>query len=341
MHSTQLEDESKLRDALSLAAQSSALASPEPANACILVTEGTSHGAALQRGADPVIAALSGFPGDPRGGTAYMVQEPSILEEAGRYTAVKSLLDAGISRVVACTSSLYKGQEGLAFEILKQAGVEINVGLLSAEAYMLNRAYLKWSRTQAPYVTLCAPSLPKALRAALRHAHDAVMLDIQSVEEEPDELFQDTTEQERARRLLRFILDPKLTIDPSTEVIASWDHDLILLTRNADKDRVDAVRGVGIAVEELAPDSREGWFDTLRTIASMQVLSLLVEGSEALGTELLNAKLVDELILEGASHYKHFSTTDLPARKLGNVEGTKIPVVAYLLSHDPHIVTSV
>lgn len=340
MHSTQLEDESKLRDALSLAAQSSALASPEPANACILVTEGTSYGAALQRGADPVIAALSGFPGDPKGGTAYMIQEPSTREEAGRGSAVKALLDAGISRVVACASSLHKGQEGLAFEILKQAGVEISVGLLTSEARMLNRAYLKWSRTQAPYVTLCSTGLPKALRAALRHAHDAVLLDLQPIVEEPDELFLDTTEQERARRLLRFIIDPELTIDPSTEFIASWDHDLILLTRNADKDRVDAVRGVGIAVEELAPNSREGWFDTLRTVASMQVLSLLVEGSEALGTELLNSKLVDELILEGASHYKHFSTTDLPARKLGNVEGTKIPVVTYLLSHEPPVVTA-
>lgn len=88
-----------------------------------------------------------------KGATAYVTLEP--CSHYGRTPpCAEGLIDAGIAKVICAMSDPNPLVAGRGFERLRQAGVDVVVGLLEADAIGLNPGFIKKMRTGMPYVQL-------------------------------------------------------------------------------------------------------------------------------------------------------------------------------------------
>ena len=144
---------------LELAARGQGLASPNPLVGAVVVDErgrivgsGTHIYAELKHA--EVLAIEEAGP-LARGNTLYLNLEP--CSHTGRTgPCAEAVIAAGIARVVCCMEDPNPLVAGKGFEKLRAAGIEVEVGLLEAEARRLNESFAQFIRTGLPFVTLKA-----------------------------------------------------------------------------------------------------------------------------------------------------------------------------------------
>lgn len=99
------------------------------------------------------INALAEAQEQARGGTAYVTLEPCChTGKTGPCT--KSLLDAGIKRVVVATSDPNPLVQNKGIEVLRKHGVQVEVGLLAQQARELNRGFMQRMQSNKPWITV-------------------------------------------------------------------------------------------------------------------------------------------------------------------------------------------
>ena len=183
--------------ALRLAERGLGSAWPNPAVGCVLVRDGRVVGRGwTQPGGRPhgEVEALRRAGDAALGATAYVSLEP--CAHYGRTPpCTMALLQAGMRRVVAATVDPDPRVDGRGIEQLRQAGVEVSVGLCRAEAEAINAGFILRVRAGRPLVTLkLATSLDgriatrsgesqwitgeqaRARGHLLRASHDAIMI---------------------------------------------------------------------------------------------------------------------------------------------------------------------
>src|SRR6185503_5109456 len=148
-------DERWMRRALALAEQSVGLASPNPAVGCVLVKDdriiGEGFHAYDQRDHAEIVALKAAGPA-AKGSTAYVTLEQ--CSHCGRTgPCADALIQAGVARVVAATADPNPEVNGCGLERLRQAGIEVGVGVLQEEARELNDAFVRYIQTRLPYLT--------------------------------------------------------------------------------------------------------------------------------------------------------------------------------------------
>src|SRR6266849_5057319 len=150
-------DEQFLREALDLARQGIGLVSPNPLVGAVIVD---SNGAVVGTGTHTYeglthaeVRALEQAGSKAKGGTLYINLEP--CSHHGRTPpCADAVIAAGIRRVVASMPDPNPAVSGRGFERLRAAGLEVQTGLLEAEARVLNESFAKYIRTKLPLVTL-------------------------------------------------------------------------------------------------------------------------------------------------------------------------------------------
>lgn len=87
------------------------------------------------------------------GATAYVTLEP--CSHTGRTPpCALGLIEAGIKRVVIAGLDPNPQVAGRGVKLLEEAGIAVTVGVLTAQAEVLNKGFLKAMRSQMPYVRL-------------------------------------------------------------------------------------------------------------------------------------------------------------------------------------------
>ncbi|MBT8423166.1 MAG: bifunctional diaminohydroxyphosphoribosylaminopyrimidine deaminase/5-amino-6-(5-phosphoribosylamino)uracil reductase RibD, partial [Gammaproteobacteria bacterium] len=128
---------------------------PNPNVGCVLVNgageivgEGW-HQRAGQPHAEPLAIAAAGD--RARGTTAYVTLEP--CNHHGRTPpCAEALISAGVTRVVAATEDPNPTVSGRGYDKLREAGLQVEAGLLEEEAVELNIGYTRRMRTGRPWV---------------------------------------------------------------------------------------------------------------------------------------------------------------------------------------------
>jgi len=324
------QDEFFMRRALELAARTTALASPNPQVGCVIVrtdanVEVVGEGAHLYDNYDhaEIVAlkqaaakGLSTF-----GATAYVTLEP--CSHHGRTgPCANALVEAGITRCVIATTDPNPLVSGRGIKILREANIEITIGVLQQQARDLNEAFAHFIRTRTPFVTLktalsadgkLAP--PPASRfpnqshwltgpaarhevQLLRHASDAILTGIGTVLAD-DPLLTDRTEESRRRPLLRIVLDMHLRIPRSSQLIRSTNRDLLILTSaTAPATKIESLTQDGAEVEVIPEHAgRLSLPAVLTMLAERNILSVLLEAGPHLNGAFLRQNLVDKAIL--------------------------------------------
>ena len=342
-----------MQRALTLAQETTALASPNPQVGCVLVQKGNiiGEGAHIYANFDHAeIAALkqAGERGlSPKGATAYVTLEP--CSHHGRTgPCAEALVAAGISRCVIATVDPNPLVSGQGIAKLRAANMEVTSGILQQQARDLNEAFAHFIRTRTPFVHLKAalsvdgklapppahrfPNQPfwltsPAARAEvqlLRHASDAILTGIGTVLAD-DPALTDRTGLARRRRLLRVILDTHLRIPLDSQLVRGVENDILILCgTSADHDRAIALRKKNIEVETL-PDhaGRLSLPAALAILAERNILSLLLECGSHVNGSFLRQNLVDKATLI-------YSETELGDQAIPFAQGIPSP---YLFEH--------
>ncbi len=308
-----------MRRALELAELGLGRTSPNPAVGAVIARNGVIVGEGYHRRAGEPHAeriAIGGAGDAARGADLYVTLEPC-CHHGRTPPCTDAIIEARMARVRYAMPDPDPRCAGGGEAALRVAGVEVEGGLLRAEAERLLEAYLKHRRTGLPFVTLkLAMSLDGAIATrtgdtrwvtcedsrrlvhGMRDRADAVMVGVGTVLADDPALT--TRDVPGGRDALRVIGDSKARTPTDARVVAQ-DGDagcIIAATGRAASDRLDALGRAGAEVLVL-PSGHEG-VDLPALMAALGergVLSVLLEGGGRLAWGALRAGIVDKVAL--------------------------------------------
>ncbi|HWQ32586.1 MAG TPA: bifunctional diaminohydroxyphosphoribosylaminopyrimidine deaminase/5-amino-6-(5-phosphoribosylamino)uracil reductase RibD [Blastocatellia bacterium] len=322
---------------LELAAQGKGLVSPNPLVGSIVVRDGEIVGRGFHRYSEVKHAeawALEEAGERARGATVYVSLEPCSHNGEGKRTppCVQALIEAGVKRVVAAMVDPNPKVNGRGFEMLRDAGIEVSVGLLEEQARRLNEKYVRFVTTGRPFVHLkAACSLDgriatragdskwitgeeaRAASQALRYEYDAILVGVGTVLAD-DPLLTDRTGQLRHRPLVRVVLDAGLRTPLSSQLVQTareWPllifaarHEMIdnmgfpIYSDSGDTsdERQQAFENLGVEVIRVAADG--GLLDLRQVLSELgrrALTSVIVEGGAEVAGSLIEQRLADKV----------------------------------------------
>ena len=247
-----------------------------------------------------------------RGATLYVTLEP--CAHHGRTPpCADAVVAAGVARVVACHGDPDPRVGGRGFARLREAGIEVEVGILAEEAVRLNLQFLVAATLRRPAVTLkWAMSLdgkiatvtgashwissPRARRwsLALREEHDAILVGSGTVLADDPRL--DRRLKLAAGPNLRVVLDRRLRTPPEAALF-TVPGPVLLYTESMDRERTEALAAQGAEVTRL-PAVEPG--TVLADLYQHGVRSVLVEGGGEVHASFVAAGLYDRVMVDCA-----------------------------------------
>jgi diaminohydroxyphosphoribosylaminopyrimidine deaminase / 5-amino-6-(5-phosphoribosylamino)uracil reductase len=312
-------DHAFMTQALSLAARGLATAHPNPRVGCVLVRAGQvlAEGWHERAGGPHAEAAALANLGtaSAAGATAYVTLEP--CNHHGRTPPCsEALIKAGVARVVYAIGDPNPLVKGGGAQRLREAGVQVQSGLLAAEATELNAGFIKRMRSGLPLVRVkLAMSLDG--RTALSDGRsqwitgEAARLDVQQWRARSaailtgvgtvladDPRLSVRPEGAAVRQPLRVILDSELKTPPQARVFEGTDvQGVWIFTASTDPLRIAALSARGARVERCANGATVDIPQVLSLLGKSGINEVLVEAGATLAGALVEQQCVDELLL--------------------------------------------
>lgn len=315
--------------ALALAERARYTARPNPMVGCVLVRDGAVIGEGWHRRPGDAHAevealdAASAAAGGASGATAYVTLEP--CSHHGRTPpCADALIAAGIAEVICGMQDPHPAVNGAGLSRLRDAGIGVRTGVMQAAAQRLNRGFTFRHTRGRPYVRLkIATSLDgatamrtgesqwitgpaaredvqrlRAMSCAIVTGVGTVLADDCSLTVRPAELGLDSQAAQLAsvRPPLRVVLDSGLRTPPGAKVLAGSAP--TLLCHDEAVPVPPSLLGAGCQL--LAVRRGDAGLDlqaVLAYLATQQCNEILVESGPRLAGALLQAGLLDELIV--------------------------------------------
>ncbi len=309
-----------MNEALRLAGRARGKTSPNPLVGAVLARNGRKIATGYHlRAGDPhaEVVALTKAGSDAKGSTLYVNLEPCC--HYGKTPPCADLIvKTAIKRVVVGTVDPNPLVAGKGIALLRQAGIEVDVGVLEDRCKQLNEVYLKFITTGIPFVTLkLAQTLDGKIAAksgdskwitgekARRFAHklraqtDVVLVGRGTVQKDDPELTVRGVKPARKDRPIRVILDSGLQISPSAKVISSGSCETIVATTEAApraREKVLQNRGASI-IRTRSHEGRVDIGELLKILGERGLTSVLVEGGAEVAWEFASRRLFDRAVL--------------------------------------------
>ncbi|ABF42338.1 5-amino-6-(5-phosphoribosylamino)uracil reductase [Candidatus Koribacter versatilis Ellin345] len=323
--------------ALELASKGIAMASPNPRVGAVVVNadgEVIGEGFHMYDGLKHAeVLALEQAGNAARGATLYLNLEPC-SHEGRTGPCADAVIAAGIKRVVCSMPDPNPLVAGRGFAKLREAGVELLVGVFADYARKLNEGFSKRIRTGLPLVTLKAAmtldgkiapppaevtdigfsqpgwitsEIARAHVQELRHAADSIMIGVGTVVSD-NPLLTDRTGLPRRRPLLRVVLDSQLRLPLDSRLVKTAHHDVLVFCSFAEEKKRAALEERGIQVEQVplaknepggvaVAGGRPDLNAVVERLGARELNSLIVEGGAAVNWAALAAGIVDKVFL--------------------------------------------
>jgi diaminohydroxyphosphoribosylaminopyrimidine deaminase/5-amino-6-(5-phosphoribosylamino)uracil reductase len=307
-------DSAYMQRALALAQLGWGQTAPNPMVGAVVVAAG--GGAIVGEGyharygdAHAEVVALLDAGGRARGATLYVSLEP--CTHFGKTPpCTDAIIAAGVARVVVAVRDPSPVARG-GVEVLRTAGIHVDVGVEHAAALELNASFFNAHAGDRPWVVLkLAVSADGAIADAtrrprwitspasraevhrLRAGFDAIAVGISTVLADDPAL---TVREAPAPRIApsRVVFDSTLrTPLESALVRTARQTPTIVISRAPDATRRRDLENAGVSII-VAPSARDG----LRQLRTREIRSLLVEGGAKVAGGLLGDALADRLII--------------------------------------------
>jgi diaminohydroxyphosphoribosylaminopyrimidine deaminase / 5-amino-6-(5-phosphoribosylamino)uracil reductase len=315
--------------ALDLAEHQLGMTAPNPAVGCVIVLPTDAGPRVIARGvtqkggrphAETEALARAGAAAE--GATAYVSLEPC-AHHGKTPPCVDALIAARLARVVVALKDPDARVQGRGVQRLREAGIEVFVGVLAGRAEAVNAGYLKCLHEGRPLVTLkAAASLDGRIathtgasrwitgeraRAAghlLRARHDAIMIGSATALIDDPELTCRLPGLED-RSPIRIVMDGRLRLPLTAKLVREAGRVPTWVVTRADSEtaRRRVLEDCGVTVIALAQEM-QGPVDVggaLAALGARGLTRLLVEGGAHLAGALLQKGLVDRLAWFGGN----------------------------------------
>jgi len=351
-----MDEEFWMRRALHLAEKGRGRTSPNPMVGAVLVKRGNVVGEGYHaRAGEPhaEIVAIKNAGEKAKGATLYLNLEPC-THYGKTPPCAPAVIEAGVRKVVIGIEDPNPLVKGRGVARLKQAGLDVKVGILEKECHRLNEAFCKYIVQHEPFIILkMAATLDGKLATRngesqwitgetsrrfvhrLRDQVDGVVVGIGTVLKDDPML---TARIRGGRNPYRIVFDSRLRIPENAKVVdLSPSKTIVATTEMASRDKIERLRKKGVQI--LISDSKSGKVDlkaSLLKLGEMGMMSLLVEGGSQINGSFLDQGLIDKIFLflsprligdplapgifsgEGVLHLREtFSITELRTRRMG------------------------
>ena len=316
------EDTRHMAHALALGRRGFGSAWPNPSVGCVLVKGGRIIGRGwTQPGGRPHAErmALEQAGSAAKGATAYVTLEPC-AHHGNTSPCAEALVAARVARVVSAIEDPDTRVSGKGFALLRAAGITVETGVLAQEAERDLQGFLLSRREGRPLLTLkLALTLDGRIATAsgesqwitgsearrrvhgLRMSHDAVMVGGGTAR--ADDPLLTVRDMGAPRQPVRVVLSRSLDLPTEGRMAASAkDVPLWLLHgANAPEARQEAWRATGATLIEVPDENSQiAPRAALEALALAGLTRVFCEGGGQLAASLMQAGLVDELIVFSA-----------------------------------------
>lgn len=301
-----------MAEALRLAALGLYTTTPNPRVGCVIVKDGQPVGRGWHKRAGSPHAevyALQEAGSAARGASAYVTLEP--CSHFGRTPpCADALIAAGVSRVVVAMQDPNPAVSGGGIAKLRQAGIEVECGLMEGEARELNAGFISRMSRGLPVVrskigmsldgrTALANGVSQWITGPdarcdvqrWRARSCAVLTGINTVIADNARL--NVRDLDIGRQPRAVVLDSRLRMPLEASILQGGT---LIYTLSLDGEKRDALQAAGAEVVVLA-GQRLDLHEVLRDLASRGCNEVLVEAGSTLNGSLLKAGLVDQLLL--------------------------------------------
>jgi len=309
-------DASHLQRALELARLGEGSVEPNPMVGCVIVRDGRVVGEGWHRmfgGPHAEVEALRRAGADARAATLYVTLEPC-CHHGKTPPCTDAILAAGLRRVVIAQRDPFPQVNGGGIRVLREAGVDVRVGLREHEARELNAPYHKLIETGRPWViakwamTLdgkiatrtgdsqwISSEASRAIVHQLRGRVDAIVIGSGTARGDDPLL---TARPTGPRTATRIVLDSRaaLALDSRLAQSAREVPLLVVTGRAPDSDNVQKLQEAGAEVlvcRETAQAARLG--ELLDELGRRRLTNVLVEGGAGVLGTFHDADLLDEV----------------------------------------------
>eukprot|EP00752_Nemacystus_decipiens_P014084 g12520.t1 len=314
--------------ALALAEQGRGLVEPNPMVGCVLVRDGHELGRGYHEqfgGPHAEVQAMRDADGrreSARGATAYVTLEPC-SHHGKTPPCADALVEAQVARVVVAMVDPNPRVAGRGIERLREAGIEVVVGVCQSQAQQLNEPFAKRVTTGLPWVTVkwastldgkvathtghskwISSPASRRLVHEVRGRVDAVMVGVGTVlADDPQLTARDVDIKRTARRV---VIDPELRMPRQSKLALGGESDGPPVTigicsdvYNGPSQRVQDYADHGISFMPL-PRLENHYLEIeplLRHLAEAHnATNVLVEGGAALIGSMLDQGMVDQVL---------------------------------------------
>ncbi len=325
------EDFRHMARALRLAERGLYTTHPNPRVGCVLVKDGHVVGEGWHHRAGEPHAerlALADAGEAARGATAYVTLEPC-CHHGRTPPCTDGLIEAGVARVVAAMEDPNPLVAGQGFARLREAGVEVQSGVLQAQAEALNPGFVKRMREGLPFLRVkLAMSLDGRTAMAsgeskwisseasrrdvqrLRARSSAILTGIGTVLADDPSMnvrldaanLPGRTADAPVYQPIRVVLDAALRMPPQARMLSLPGQTVVLC---ADEEPLHAAR-LEAAGAQVVPLPADGDHVNIRAaleyLAEQEINEVLLEAGATLAGSALQSGLVDEIRLYMAPH---------------------------------------
>lgn len=332
-------DQDYMRMALELAESALGKTNPNPVVGAVIVKDGVIVGTGLHRKAGEPHAEVHAFrmAGDhAKDATLYVTLEP--CSHYGKTPPCALLVkDSGVKRVVVATEDPNHKVAGRGINILRDAGIEVEVGVLKKEAQQLNERFIHNMIHEMPFVlSKVAMTLDGKIAtytghsqwitgvAARKEVHllrnkvDAILVGVGTVLADNPKL---TTRLEGpSKNPIRIVLDTKLRTPLDANITDCKEAKTIIVTvADADSEKAIALKKRGVDI--LTVPSSNGKTDlkiVLQQLYKLGITDILLEGGSEVNASFMRQGLIQKYlvyispkIVGGANSYTPFRGEDI------------------------------
>lgn len=313
-----MEPEALMQQAIQEARRGLGRTRPNPMVGCVVAQAGRIiatgyHPKAGQAHAE--VVALNSAGAAAKGADVYITLEPCNHQgRTGRCT--DALIEAGVGRVFVAMEDPNPLVHGRGIERLRQAGIEVHVGIARQQAERLNEAYSHFIRHNQPWIVAkIAQSLDgkvatragvsqwitresaRAYGHQLRHAADGIVVGVGTVLGDDPQL---TCRISGGADPVRIVLDTWARTPPTARVVEVADKSeaptWILVGQQAPQLACERLRHAGANVLVVpADDGRIDLRAACGMFAQKELMSVLVEGGPQVLGSFFDARLVHRL----------------------------------------------
>ncbi|WP_010303360.1 bifunctional diaminohydroxyphosphoribosylaminopyrimidine deaminase/5-amino-6-(5-phosphoribosylamino)uracil reductase RibD [Kurthia senegalensis] len=359
-------DEYYMQLALDLAVSAKGNTNPNPMVGAVIVQNGVIVGTGLHRKAGEPHAEVHAFrmAGEhAKGATLYVTLEP--CSHYGKTPPCANLVkESGVKRVVIAMEDPNPSVAGRGVKLLRDAGIEVEVGILEAQAYKLNERFIHNMLTSRPFVVSKYAMTADGKIAVsngdsrwvtgddaredvheYRHEMDGILVGIGTVLADDPSLTTRLVSKE-GKNPIRIILDRQLRTPLHAKVAQTADAKTIIVTaEDAAIEKAQALQAQGVEILRVA--TTEGQLhleEMLDALYTRGITDILVEGGAAVHASFFRQHLVQKVliymapkIIGGAHSLSPVSGPDVEAMSAAlefeydavDVIGNDLRIVAY------------